>query len=136
MVDVEVIVHIINIPKLLNFILVITPIHRQVHLLVVNTVNQRQLYVKGLILLLDIGQIRQVKFNNMEIDALMILAVFLPEVVLDIAEVGQLDLFVEIERIVDFFLEVEDAETHETTVAEHDVELALGMVERGAEAAL
>lgn len=72
----------------------------------------------------------------MEIDALVILAVFLPEVVLNIAEVGQLDLFVEVKRIVDFFLEVEDAETHEATVAEHDVELALGMVERGAEAAL
>lgn len=72
----------------------------------------------------------------MKIDALMIFAVLLPEVVLHIAEVGQLYFFIEVERIIDFLLEIEDAESHEATTAEHYVDLALCVVERGTETAL
>ena len=136
MVDVEVIVDIINIPKLLHFALAAAPVDGQVHFFVVDAVDQRQLDVKGLVLLLDIGQVGQIEFDDMEIDALVIPAVLFPEVVLDVAEVGQLDLLVEVEGVADFFLEVEDAEAQEAAVAEHDVELALGVVDRGAEAAL
>lgn len=136
MVDVEVIVGIIHIPKLLHFVLTVTPIHSQVHFLVVDAVDQRQLDVKGLVLLLNIGQVGQVEFDDMEIDALMVPAVLFPEVVLDVTEVGQLNLLVEIERVVYFLLEVEDAETHEATVAANYAELALGVVEGRAEAAL
>lgn len=106
------------------------------HFFVVNTIHQRQFDVKSLILLLNIGQIRQIEFDDMKIDALMILAVLSSEVVLNIAEVGQLDFFVEVEGIIDFLLQIEDAESHEATVAEHYVHLALGMVEGRTETAL
>ena len=106
------------------------------HLFVVNAVDQRQLYVERLFLLLGVGQVGQVKFDDVEVDALVILAVLPPEVVLDVAEVGQLDFFVEVEGVADLFPEVEHAEAHEAAVAEHDVDLALGVVEGGAEAAL